>query len=130
MKVFKQKAEQINKHTIMESNNLKFSDDPSVTLTIRLIMQGKVSSKISCWLKRFICRRKISSLCTFLFIIQQTTFFYDHSSRNREKNFPRSGKLRLEMQWTFFICTFWCDQKPWKGGWDSILKNAVGKIFH
>jgi hypothetical protein len=27
----------------MESNNAKFSDDPSVTLTIRLIMQGKVS---------------------------------------------------------------------------------------
>lgn len=28
---------------IMESNNLKFTDDPTVTLTIRLIMQGKVS---------------------------------------------------------------------------------------
>jgi hypothetical protein len=27
----------------MESNNVKFPDDPSVTLTIRLIMQGKVS---------------------------------------------------------------------------------------
>lgn len=27
----------------MESNNMKFPDDPSVTLTIRLIMQGKVS---------------------------------------------------------------------------------------
>lgn len=27
----------------METNNAKFPDDPSVTLTIRLIMQGKVS---------------------------------------------------------------------------------------
>jgi hypothetical protein len=27
----------------MESNNIKFPDDPAVTLTIRLIMQGKVS---------------------------------------------------------------------------------------
>jgi hypothetical protein len=30
-------------HTIMDSNNVKFPDDPTVTLTIRLIMQGKVS---------------------------------------------------------------------------------------
>lgn len=38
--------DKINKatNTIMDSNNAKFPDDPAVTLTIRLIMQGKVSS--------------------------------------------------------------------------------------
>lgn len=34
-------------HTIMDSNNVKFPDDPTVTLTIRLIMQGKVSYSIT-----------------------------------------------------------------------------------
>jgi len=34
-------------HTIMDSNNVKFPDDPTVTLTIRLIMQGKVSCSIT-----------------------------------------------------------------------------------
>lgn len=33
----------------MESNNAKFPDDPSVTLTIRLIMQGKVSHLNMYW---------------------------------------------------------------------------------
>ena len=42
-KQVQERARQRQINTIMESNNLKFSDDPSVTLTIRLIMQGKVS---------------------------------------------------------------------------------------
>lgn len=31
-------------NTATGANNIKLSDDPSVTLTIRLIMQGKVSA--------------------------------------------------------------------------------------
>lgn len=46
----------------MESNNMKFPDDPSVTLTIRLIMQGKVSR---------ICIRLLIFYCCCAFTFRQ-----------------------------------------------------------
>lgn len=52
-KQVQERAREKQIYTIMESNNLKFSDDPSVTLTIRLIMQGKVSCRFHVYLGNF-----------------------------------------------------------------------------
>lgn len=117
----------------MESNSLKFSDDPSVTLTIRLIMQGKVSWQFIVYF--FNSHLLIKSQKMWKFSHPTSTvcckFFYDHSTWNFYTT-PRArhGKLQVKIafsEYFSFLSLFiikvhasyvstWCDavKEAWR----------------
>jgi hypothetical protein len=99
----------------MESNNMKFSDDPAVTLTIRLIMQGKVSWQFLFYFYNI----KKSHL---IFIAHTCNFLRSLMSKKERRIFPRYGKLHLEMHKIIFHLHVWCDHET-----VILFRNFYGK---
>lgn len=110
----------------MESNTVKFPDDPSVTLTIRLIMQGKVShlhtitidflkSRIAIEIHPSITRIyliqviNLSSLWSFASIFYFTTFFWRtfiYADRNQQHSVDLSAQGRAKNLLNFSCIRF------------------------